>query len=755
MRKPVFFSVLLFLILMFIPSPAARADSPTGNIQITELMIKNHATLRDEDGDFPDWIELYNASDKDIVVENWSLSDRDVKPGLVFPNFLFPAGSRCIVYASGKDHPEALQAPFSLSAGETLFLRNADGTVVSEVLCEDFPADRSQALQPDGNWRECLYPTPGSENTTAAYDAWQELMNTDGSLILNEVMVSDPNARFSPYQGSDWVELKNNSGKSVDLSGWYLSDDLDRLSMASLPAITLAPGALTVVRCDQLGLSLDSGNEALYLSEMGELRDSLYLRDIPYGGSYGRMPGRNGCFFFAEASPGQENHNGMRRVSAMPEALTADGIFSGDEPVLLDLKAEGSIFYTFDSTIPTRSSLPWAGITQIPATCIIRAVAFEENALPSRPLTLNYFINQSHALPIVSLVTDNKSAFWGMYNTGWKDLEWPGSVSFYEKAGDTSLVLLKKGMSLNFRGVYGQETLNYDIFGGGVSTFGNLVLRGGQDQGFSLIRNELCENLALSVSNHIIGARSRYCVVYIDGVYHGIYALTEKFNEEHYANIAGVSKKSVTVLKAEVSRDSDLYKDVFEFCATHDMSFQENYDTFLARMDVDSLIDWVFLEGFFANTDLTYGNLRFCRSLENDGRWRFMFYDLDSTLSQPTLNHGILLKRNNMQSVQVSNLFADLMLNPDFKDRFLRRSAELLSLLTEERVLEEIDRLASEIEPEVSQDLAFAKRNYDSWVHNVDSLRNFITKNSWTQHNIDAICSELHLSAEEREKYFG
>ena len=101
------------------PVAADPADSvipplAEGTIRITEVMIKNHATLRDEDGDFPDWIELHNESGSDIVLEGWSLSDRDRKAGLIFPAFLFPADSYCVVFASGKNLPASLHAPFSL-----------------------------------------------------------------------------------------------------------------------------------------------------------------------------------------------------------------------------------------------------------------------------------------------------------------------------------------------------------------------------------------------------------------------------------------------------------------------------------------------------------------------------------------------------------------------------------------------------------------------------------------------------------------
>ena len=322
--------------------------------------------------------------------------------------------------------------------------------------------------------------------------------------------------------------------------------------------------------------------------------------------------------------------------------------------------------------------------------------------------------------------------------------------------GDTSLIYRKKGLSVKFRGSYGQSELDYDLFGGGVTHFTDLVIRGGQDQTASIIRNELCEDLALSASDHVIASRSRYCVVYIDNVYSGIYALGEKFNKQLYADLVGVGESSVVTVDYEVPRTSDLYIDVFQFCASHDMSDPENYAHFCSLMDVDSLIDWVFLEGFCANSDLTFGNLRFCRTSEGDGRWRFMFYDLDATLRDPYLNHSILLHRNNIQCVQITALFADLMVNGEFRDRFLRRAAELLNgPLSNEAVLREIDRLSIEIAPEVSRDFAMEKRSYKSWEAAVNSLRAFILDNDWKQHNIDAICRELHLTDEERLHYFG
>ena len=205
-----------------VPSPAPAADeSSTPLLTITEVMIRNHATLRDPDGDFSDWIEIRNDSGEDVNLDGWRLSDRRNRDGLVFPAFLLPADSTFVVFASGKDRPEELHTPFSLSGGESLYLCSPDGTTVSELVCPELPADRSWALKADGSWSECLYPTPWRENIAEAYDAWQNELVCTSPIMITEVTVSDPNSSFSPdYNGSDWVELKNVSSSPVSLSGW-------------------------------------------------------------------------------------------------------------------------------------------------------------------------------------------------------------------------------------------------------------------------------------------------------------------------------------------------------------------------------------------------------------------------------------------------------------------------------------------------------------------------------------------------------
>jgi hypothetical protein len=752
-----------------------------GQIVISEFMEKNRATLQDEDGDFSDWIELYNQSTQTVSLSGWSISDKEEKSGWTFPDISLAPGEHLMLFASGKDKTgDELHTDFSLSGDEGLYLRNAQGELMTSALCGDCDGDVSLILQPDGSYQQCLYPTPGYGNSLADYAQLQQSQTSPSALIINEVMVY--NKSFTTLAGEyyDWVELKNNSDQTINLSNYYLSDDKDDYKKCRLPSAELQPGELIVVYCTTetpilsstltVDFELDSENEHLFLTNAQEqLIDFVSLKDIPYGASFGRQSDENGWFYFQAPSPAYENAEGCRYVASSPTSPTEDGVFNDIDGLYVELEGEGTIRYTLDGSAPTESSSVYTEPIYIDSTTVIRASCFEDGAVPSRPLSLSFIINENHTLPVMSLVTDSPSSFDNMYNAGHKNVEETGSLSLYDENGsftipcgvsmngETSLSMAKKNMSVRFRGAYGQSTLNYDIYGdGGVTEFTNLLLRSGQDYTEAIIRNELCQELAADASDNIINQRSKYCILYVNGRYYGIYTLKEKANEQLYASVAGVDRDSVTVLEAPVELDTDFYADIVSFCQLNDMSLDENYQHICDVLDIDSLIDWMILENYFANTDVASGNLRYCRSTENDGKWRLMFYDLDATFKSTTSVYMNLMTEYAQQTRQVSAFTVALMSNAQFKDKFLTRAAELFNTsLTVENVMAKIDELCAIVAPEVERDYARYNRTVEDWQYGVEALKSFIIDNDWQQLNIDNLCSVFSLSQTEREHYFG
>lgn len=478
--------------------------------------------------------------------------------------------------------------------------------------------------------------------------------------------------------------------------------------------------------------------------------------------------GKNGWFFFANPSPGTDNGAGGRVISAMPESLTKDGVYNGVESVQVELTASGQIHYTLDGSAPTAASPVYNGPISLNKTCLVRAVNIEEDALQSRVLTLSFIINEEHELPVLSLATDSLYQFQQMYDSKNKNVEVPGSISLYRENdsftigcgvslnGETSLIMPKKNMSLRFRGAYGDATLEHDIYGGGVTEFTNLLLRSGQDYDHAIIRNELCQNICDMAGLNVINQRSINCVLYINGEYWGLYTLKEKSNEQLYASLAGVSRKSVELEEANVFYGSSFYSEVIEFCQYNDLSIAENYEHFCSVMDVDSLIDWLIIEGFCGNTDVTTGNLRYVRSSENDNKWRCMFYDLDATFSPRGSTYSNLMSQYAGQNFQIGSIVYPLTKNTEFKEKFLTRAAELFeTVLTNETVLEEIDRMAAIVSPEVKRDYARFNRTLEDWQWDINNLKDTISLNNWRQLCIEDLCFIFDLDDAERAHYFG
>ena len=117
--------------------PARAAD-----LVIGEFVASNDRSLRDEDGDSPDWIEIQNTTLDVVSLDGWSLTDDlDDRTKWEFPAVSIGPGGFLIVFASGKDQrdPEGeLHANFALSAGgESVALIGPDGEVVHAY--SDYP----------------------------------------------------------------------------------------------------------------------------------------------------------------------------------------------------------------------------------------------------------------------------------------------------------------------------------------------------------------------------------------------------------------------------------------------------------------------------------------------------------------------------------------------------------------------------------------------------------------------------------------
>ncbi len=701
------------------PAPASMGEPPAApepdyRLCITEVMSRNRATLAGASGSFPDWVELRNTGEEPLSLaglrlccgeKTWTLPDQTVAPG-------------AYVLLNCEDCED-----FSIpSEGGELSLLSPRGSLLDRA---ELPALASDTVwTPEGI---SVWPSPGYENGPAGYEAFQAERRVQG-LSISEVVVYDPKG--------DWVELTNRSGSTLELEGWILSDKLDHAENFTFPVWELGPMESLRVLLPEASFSLNAQRDELYLfTPEGSLQDYVSLHDIPLGGSIGRMEGSEGFWYFASATPGDENLEGFRRVSAEPVSLERDGVFDGVKSVNVSLSAPGEIRYTTDGSCPTAESELYTGPLDLKETCVIRAVCFERDALPSRPLSLSYIVNEGHVLPVVSLVSDPDGLFGGVngiYANPELDEERFGSVMFYdgesgfaldcgvELHGATSrLHQPKKSLKLRFRSRYDGE-LHYDLFENGVTDYASILLRAPQEPGFSsLLRDALMHELASEAFPALTVQDSRYAVVYLNGAYWGVYSIREVHSAEHYAYHHGLDPDTVFQYRGKWGEEAER-SGFYSFAITADLSREENYRKVAEHVDIDSVIGWAVIQAYCGNTDLHSDNMRF-------------YY----TAGDDTLHYALVDVDHGMEEIQAfdcpitmgykyNRLFAALLKNGEFRAELISQmEAAFAGVLKEENVVARIDEMAALIRPEMARDRERWGATVSGWEHLVENNKNY------------------------------
>jgi len=745
------------------------------NVVISEVMAKNRSTLLDASGEFCDWIELHNMGSEAAVLDGaWLSNDPAERAKWQISALTLQPGERAVIHCSG-GQAAAGEATFSLGGeGCTVQLTSAFGMVLNQVDCPRLENDRVWALQSDGTYAVSDLASPGYENTEEGRLAFMQSVTPAGPIVISEVMPSnDYYLRQSDAKYYDWVELLNVSDTAVDLAQYALAEKPDE--PWQLPQITLQPGERTVIICSgypELTRTYTHAPFALSGEECwvyvigpdGGYSDYLRVHDVPYRASAGRMDGTNGVYYFSSPTPDAANGSGVAFVSTPPAAMTAEGVYNGIDTLMVALEGPGEIRYTLDGSAPTQRSNVYTAPIELTVTTVIRAVSFEPGKYQSDVMTASYIINENHTLPVLSVAADN-AMFNYMYNSANRSTELLCNLTLFEDGagfnidcgikmhGHTGLEAPKKSMKVVFRGAYGSNYLTYPVYGEGApEVYSSLLIRAGQDYPLAMIREELFTSLAGEASDSLLTQRYKYCILYVNGKYRGIYCLREAFSETYYAENFGVSEESVTVEQAPVALGTEIYQ-VIRYPATHDMSDPENYAWMDERMDLDSLIDWMIFEAYSTNADIQQ-NLRYIKSTENGNKWQFAFYDLDwAWYSHNPFRHQFspTASRNR----QFYGMCIGMMDSPEFRARFFSRCNELMeTYLSNEYVLARIDEFEALLEPEMERERDRWDGNVRSWYNKLQSLRNFITEHDHLQDMVDNLRLWAGLTQEEAEMYF-
>lgn len=576
-----------------------------GDIIINEVMADAKSGLTDADGEFSDWVELYNTTDHTISLDNYALSNKENKP----LKWRFPEGAAIapggyyVVFCSGKDTvDESTGVPhtnFRISAEhDTVVLSDSHGRLVDRVTIDNLAEDCSYGRNASGEFQVYQLATPGLPNTEAGanqMDYNMRQMNKTG-VYISEVMASNDSTVVG-QEGvyTDWVEIYNASQQTVDLSGYGLSDSIGRARKWQFPEGTLIyPGEYKVIYCDgqsdkttaaELHTSfklLRTGGETVCLADAtGKVLDKLVLPLIPTNVSYGRTIGLAGFFYYDAPTPMAANSTGFLGYAEAPQLLVEPGLHYDTVYTGFTVPENTTVYYTTDGSIPTSASQVYNGETlELNFTTVLRARAFSSTGLqPSEITTGTYFINAYHSLPIVSLVCD-PDVLWneetGMLVTGPNAIKIAGKLPFentiyrqfgkirqeghveyylldgtqvlnqgtgFELAGDFSLDLPQKSFKLRAKSLYGAKTFQAKLFDDREYTeYKSFVLRNsGNDGVWTRLLDGFQSRLLDYYGTEVIHQAWNPVVVYLNGVYWGHYNMRERVDYYFVAQHEGLS----------------------------------------------------------------------------------------------------------------------------------------------------------------------------------------------------------------------
>jgi hypothetical protein len=135
---------------------------------------------------------------------------------------------------------------------------------------------------------------------------------------------------------------------------------------------------------------------------------------------------------------------------------------------------------------------------------------------------------------------------------------------------------------------------------------------------------------------------------------------------------------------------------------------------------------------YCGNTDT--GNIKFWMSPEYDGRWRWVFYDVDWAFLIANVENDTVAKYIDPEGHGVSKMFdstliVKLLQNAEFRQMFLDRFAFHINVTyAPERVIDRIDQIQAMIIDEMPADRAKWGYSYDRWLAQVQYLRDYATK---------------------------
>lgn len=753
------------------------------SVEITEILVRNGGQFTDNYGAFSGYIELTNTTDESINLKGYSLSNDINKPfKWNLPNIEIRPGEILLIYTSGRDNTEdILHTSFNLDSKTGNVILSKNGKIVRNISYDNLPNGYALTFI-DGEYKRTGILSGGFLNNNEGNKKFAEkYQKNKETLVINEIM--NNNFKYlvqNGYEFYDWIELKNNSEKTINLKDYYLTTNLNDLDLYNMPDVNLKPGDTYIIMASgDTNLSNNSyyhsnfklsESESLYLLKNEKVIDSMFICDVPVGYSFGKDT-NYGYIYMSSPTPNKNNNSGKYEVAYSPEFSIEAGVYNNIDELVLEINAPGIIYYTLDGSNPTTSSNIYNEPIKLSETTVVKAMNVSSGAINSSYTVASYIINENHTLPVVS-VSLNPSKFSNLQGDPWnEELEYDAYAELFEENkngfavpcgfklfGGSTRGLAKKSFSLKFRKEYGISKLHYQVFENrDNSVYNTLVLRSGsQDYSASMLRDPMMTSLMESTEVDVQAYKP--VVLYINGNYWGVYYIREKVDEHFISSHYNVSPNDANIVRLDGAVSVGSKKDfvnIVDYVNSHNMANMDNYNYIKNKIDIDNFITFWVAETYITNNDIINCRL-FSHPDIDDGKWHMIFYDLDYAMYNTGTNYyQFMTDVEGMSSFKVpTDLMRNLMKNSEFRKRFVEILSDMLNnVWTDEKILNRIDEIYNMIEPEMERNQKRWGQTISDWNNSIAELKNFVKyrKNIL----LNQTKAYFNLSNNEMKEYFG
>lgn len=567
---------------------------------------------------------------------------------------------------------------------------------------------------------------------------------TAENIVINEVQTCNIDMFVDPsFNYGGWIELYNPTRQEVSLANLYISDDPENLTKYNLGRDRGSiPGrGYHVLWFDhynfhyapsQIDFKLDYDGGTIYLSDIeGTLITSFdYPVAVPRT-SYARTTDNGEEWNYTAApTPGASNATSTFTEERL-EAPIVDKdacLFTNPFAFNVEIPEGATLRYTTDGTTPslTNGDTSDDGAFYVENTTTYRFALFQEGMLPSQVVTRSYiYKDKDYSLPIISVVTDPINLYddmLGVYVRGtngrpgngesvpcnW-NMDWDRPVNFEYITPDGGMVINQEvdfamcggwSRSWNINPVHsfklkagkiyeGLNSIDYPFFADKpYLKHKTLQIRNGGNDAGSRIKDLALQEIVLRSGLDVEGQASQPVHHFINGEYMGMLNMREP-NNKHYA-YANWGIDTDEMDQFEMSPDSgyvqmegtrEAFLEWYELAKNADDEYF--YEEIRNLVDIDEYINYMAVEFYLGGTDWPQNNIKGFRPRIENGRFRFVLFDLDGTLvtnspfstfeGKQTYTFDYIYDMNGRltEEIELVTIFLNMLKNDSFRKQFI------------------------------------------------------------------------------------